>query len=227
MCAVKHREPSANQVRIRKPSVLLADDHVLVAAAVKELLSDEFDVVGAVSDGRTLVDIAPELRPDIILLDLSMPLLSGMDAGERLKKLLPETKIVILTMTEDPETVAAALRSWASGFVLKNSGKEELISALQEALAGGVYVCSALRPKVRDLIAGGASRPQIRKLTPRQREVLQLLAEGLSMKQAAGVLHVSTRTIAFHKYNMMAALGLRTNSDLLRFAIRKGLLKLA
>src|SRR5262249_21146018 len=157
-------------------------------------------------DGRTLLEVAPELNPDIILLDLFMPLLHGMEAGERLKKLLPNTKVIILTMSEDPEMAAKALRNWASGFVLKNSGREELKKALDEAMAGGVYVSSAFRSKLRDPVTTSKVGSETRKLTPRQREVLQLLAEGHSMKQAAGVLRVSARTIAFHKYNIMAAL---------------------
>ena len=225
MCSLRTREKGPSKLRISKPRVLLADDHALVLAAFTELLADDFDIVGTVGDGRALLEVAPQLQPDVILLDLFMPLLHGMEAGERLKKLVPDTKIVILTMSEDPDLAVRALQNWASGFVLKTAGREELKKALEEAMAGGVYVSSAFRSKLRDPLILEAGRTRA-KLTSRQREVLQLLAEGHSMKQAAGVLHVSARTIAFHKYNMMAALQLRTNADLLRFAIKEGLLKL-
>jgi DNA-binding NarL/FixJ family response regulator len=227
MCAGRNRESIRQPLRIQKPRVLLADDHALVVAAITKLLGDEFDIVGAVGDGRTLLEVAPEVQPDVVLLDLSIPLLHGMEAGDRLKKLLPETKIIVLTMSDDPGVAAEALRTWASGFVLKNAGTEELARALKEAVAGGAYVSSALRAKLHDPMIRGMVGPDTQRLTPRQREVLQLLAEGHSMKQAADLLHVSARTIAFHKYKIMAALGLRTNSELLRFAIREGIVKLA
>jgi DNA-binding NarL/FixJ family response regulator len=224
----KHSEAgSPVSTNAGKPRVLLADDHTLVVEAFTKLLEPEFDVVGTVADGRSLLEIAPQLNPDLVLLDLSMPLMNGRQAGERLKKILPKTKVIVLTMSEDPDVAAEVLRSWASGFLPKKSAATELVKAIGEVLRGKQYVASPMRSKLRDALTHGRLRDRTTTLTPRQREVLQLLAEGCTMKEAANALHVTARTIAFHKYKIMEGLGLKNNSDLLRVAIKEGLVFLS
>ena len=203
-----------------KPRILLADDHTLVVEAFSKLLEGRFEIVGTAGDGRTLLEKSAQLQPDVVLLDLSMPLLNGFEAGERLKKLLPRAKLIVLTMTEDTEVAADVLDSWASGFLLKKSASGELVMAIQEVLKGKTFVTSHISGELADRVArSGQSKSKA--LTSRQREVLQLLAEGRTMKEAADILHVSTRTVAFHKYKIMEQLELKTNSDLLRFAIKE------
>ncbi len=205
-----------------KARILLADDHTLVAEALKKLLEPEFEVVGNATDGRKLLRLAEELKPDLALLDLNMPLLNGLDAGGRLKELLPAIKIVVLTMNEDPEIAAEALGKWASGYLLKKSAGSELLKAVKEVLRGGRYVTPAVRGGVEESLDGRECRSDnAKELTPRQREVLQLLAEGHTMKEAAAILHVATRTVAFHKYRIMQDFHLENNSELLRFAIKQ------
>ena len=210
-----------------KVRILLADDHTLVAEAFKRLLEPEFEVVGAVADGRALLREAPELKPDVVLVDLNMPLLNGLDASEQLKQLLPRTKIIVLTMNEDAEIAHETLHKWASGYLLKKSAGSELVKAVREVLNGAKYVTPALENQLAELISGDSRSDTARALTPRQREVLQLLAEGHTMKEAAAILHVATRTVAFHKYRIMQEFGLENNSDLLRLAIRQRLVNQA
>jgi DNA-binding NarL/FixJ family response regulator len=207
-----------------RPHILIADDHTLVVEAFKKLLEPNFDVVGTVSNGRDLLDVAPKLKPDVVLLDLGMPLLNGQDAGERLKALLPKAKLIVLTMNEDSEIAAAAIEKWASGFLLKNSAGTELVHAIKEVLKGKSYVTPRVAKKLLDRFVRDPRTERTKHLTSRQREVLQLLAEGLTMKEAADMLHVTPRTIAFHKYKIMDEFGLKTNSDLLRFAIKERLI---
>ncbi len=204
-----------------KPRVLLADDHVLVAEAIKKLLEPECDVVGIVNDGRALLRDAPALNPDVVLLDLNMPLLNGFDAGEQLKQSLPKIKIIVLTMNEDAEIAAETLAKWASGYLLKKSAGSELLKAVQEVLRGEKYVTPAIQKALDALSPRESTGEGPRSLTPRQREVLQLLAEGHTMKEAAAILHVATRTVAFHKYRIMQDFGLSNNTELLRFAIKQ------
>ena len=206
-----------------KARVLLADDHTLVAEAFKRLLEPEFEVVGTVGDGRALLRVAPELKPDVVLVDLNMPLLNGLDASEQLKQLLPRTKIIVLTMNEDAEIAHETLRTWASGYLLKKSAGSELLKAVREVLNGAKYVTPALEDELAGLISTDSRPEAARALTPRQREVLQLLAEGHTMKEAAAILNVATRTVAFHKYRIMHEFGLENNSDLLRLAIKQRL----
>jgi DNA-binding NarL/FixJ family response regulator len=212
---------------VAKVRILLADDHTLVAEAFKRLLEPEFEVVGAVADGRALLREAPELKPDVVLVDLNMPLLNGLDASEQLKQLLPRTKIIVLTMNEDAEIAHETLHKWASGYLLKKSAGSELVKAVREVLNGAKYVTPALENQLAELISGDSRSDTARALTPRQREVLQLLAEGHTMKEAAAILHVATRTVAFHKYRIMQEFGLENNSDLLRLAIRQRLVNQA
>jgi DNA-binding NarL/FixJ family response regulator len=209
-----------------RPHVLIADDHTLVVEAFKKLLEPNFEVVGTVSNGRDLLEVAPKLKPDVVLLDLGMPLLNGQDAGERLKALLPKAKVIVLTMNEDSEIAAAAIEKWASGFLLKNSAGAELTHAIKEVLKGKSYVTPRIAQKLFDRFVRDPRTEHTKHLTSRQREVLQLLAEGRTMKEAADVLHVTPRTIAFHKYKIMDEFGLKTNSDLLRFAMKERLITL-
>jgi DNA-binding NarL/FixJ family response regulator len=204
-----------------RPRVLLADDHTMVAEALRKLLEIDFDVVGTVCDGRALVAVAPGLKPDVIVIDIGMPLLNGMDAGRELKRLLPRTKMIVLTMSEDGEIASEALRSWASGYLLKKSAGSELVKAIWEALKGRSYVTPRVAQQLLDQFVRDPTHDRSKELTPRQRQVLQLLAEGQSMKEAASFLHVTPRTVAFHKYRIMEEFGLKTNSDLVRFAIRE------
>jgi len=209
---------------LTKARILLADDHTLVAEAFKRLLEPEFEVVGTVGDGRALLRAAAELKPDLVLVDLNMPLLNGLDASEQLKQALPKIKIIVLTMNEDPEIAAETMEKWASGYLLKKSAGSELSKAVRDVLRGGRYIAPALREAIEDLDSRDSRPDSTRSLTARQREVLQLLAEGHTMKEAAAILNVATRTIAFHKYRIMQDFGLENNSDLVRFAMKQGLI---
>jgi len=206
-----------------RPRVLLADDHTLVVEAFTKLLEPQFEIVGTAADGRALLEKAVQVQPDVVLLDLSMPILNGFEAGERLKKLVPRAKLIVLTMTEDAEVAADVLRSWASGFLLKKSASAELVKAIQEVLRGKTFVTTYLAQNLLDKFVRDPQQ-RAKTLTPRQREVLQLLAEGRTMKEAADVLNVTPRTVAFHKYKIMEEFELKTNSDLLRFAMKERLI---
>ena len=208
-----------------KPKILLADDHTLVAEAFKRLLEPEFDVIGTVADGRSLLRTAPDMRPDVVLVDLNMPLLNGLDAGKQLKQLAPAIKIIVVTMNEDPDIAAETMGSWASGYLLKKSAGSELLKAVRDVLRGRRYVTPALTNAILSHYQGDFRAEPGRALTPRQREVLQLLAEGHTMKEAAAILNVATRTVAFHKYRIMQDFGLENNSELLRFAMKQGLVR--
>jgi DNA-binding NarL/FixJ family response regulator len=199
--------------------VLLADDHTLLLGAFEKLLSAECDVVGTVADGRELVVAAQRLKPDVIVLDIGMPLLNGLEAGRQIKQLLPATKLVFLTMNEDSDLAAEAFRAGASAYLLKRSATGELVTAIREVMSGRSYVT----PLVTAGLVGSFMQPTDKKmthLTPRQREVLQLLAEGHSMKQVADVLNVTPRTVQFHKYTMMRQLGINSSAELIQFAVR-------
>jgi DNA-binding NarL/FixJ family response regulator len=203
-----------------RPRVLLVDDHNLVVEAFKKLLEPEFDIVGTVSNGESLLRVTNELKPDVILLDLAMPELNALEAGQELKKLLPRTKLIVLTMNEDTEVARESLRLWASGYLLKKSAGSELVKAVRDALQGKTYVTPAVAQRLEeDFIRD--PRLEHKELTSRQREVLKLLAEGRTMKQTADELHVTPRTVAFHKYKIMEEFGLRTNSDLVKLALRE------
>ncbi len=209
-----------------RPRVLLADDHLLVAEACKRLIEAEFEVVGIAKDGRELLRAAAQLHPDVIVSDISMPLLNGLDAGERIQQVSPQTRIIYLTMNTDPDLAARALRAGATGYVLKISAASELVVALRQALLGKRYVSPQLtRYSISSFLSRHRQAPEERTLTPRQREVVQLLAEGLSMKEVAAVLNVATRTVAFHKYRIMDLLGLKTNAELVQYAIRNGIVQ--
>jgi len=176
-----------------------------------------------VADGRALLRAAPALKPDVVLVDLNMPLLNGLDASEQLKQNSPRIKIIVLTMNEDPDIAAETLEKWASGYLLKKSAGSDLLKAVRDVLRGGKFVDPALEAAVLNRATRDARPDSARALTPRQREVLQLLAEGHTMREAAAILNVATRTVAFHKYRIMQDFGLENNSDLLRFAMKQGL----
>lgn len=206
---------------MRKPRIFLADDHAMVVDAFRRLLEHEFNIVGTASDGLELLNSAPNLQPDLVVVDLGLPLLSGFDAGRELKKLLPQTKILVVTVNEDPAVAAAVLGEWASGYLLKKCSGSELVKALREILMGRPYVTTMVSTDSLFPRPGVHGR---KSLTPRQRQVLQLLAEGRSMKEAAYLLNLTTRTVAFHKYKIMASLGMRSNYELLKLAIREHLI---
>jgi DNA-binding NarL/FixJ family response regulator len=202
--------------------ILIADDHNLIAEMCKHLLEKDFDVIGVVSDGRALVRAASELKPDVIVLDIAMPILNGLDAGRQIKKMLPAIKLVYLTMTPDADVAAEAFTRGASGHLLKTCASSEIVLAVRQALQGKTYLSKAmsrdaidsLRWQHRGLI------DQDERLSDRQREVLQLLAEGKVMKEIGGILNMATRTVAYHKYRIMDILGARSNPELVRYAVR-------
>jgi DNA-binding NarL/FixJ family response regulator len=197
-----------------RPRILIGDDHLLVAHALKSILLADFEVVGMVADGRALLLAAEALKPDVILVDVGMPRLNGLDAGQRIKSMMPNVKLIYVTMNADPEIAAEAFKNGASAYVLKSSAASELVRAIHLAMNGG----SNVRPGDRaDHKLIGGTIP----LTTRQRDVLQLLAEGLSMKEVAGMLNLATRTVAFHKYRLMNILKLDNDAELVQFAIRK------
>ncbi len=202
--------------------VLLADDHTLLLEAFEKLLEPDYTVVGAVSDGRALLAAAAELKPDVIVLDIAMPLLNGLDAARQIKKTMPAIKLIFLTMNEDPNVANEAFRAGASGYLLKTSAASELTKAIKEALCGRAYVTPLItQGMVESFIGRSGEERGGAPLTPRQREVLQLLAEGRSMKEAAKILNVKPRTVAFHKYRMMEQLNLKNNADLIHYALRE------
>jgi len=203
------------------PRVILADDHTILTEAFRKLLESQCDVVASVADGHALLEIAPGLRPDVIVLDIAMPLLNGLEAGRRVKELIPAVKLIFLTMNEDPDLAVEAIRMGASGYLLKKSAVSELFKAIQAALRGKSYVTPHIAKGMEDaFIRDPEGKRHYPALTARQREVVQLLAEGKSMKEAADVLNIATRTIAFHKYRIMEELKLKTTADLIQFAMK-------
>lgn len=207
-----------------KPRIVIVDDHTLIADACRKLLEPDNDVVGTFSDPRVFLEQAIALRPDVAILDVSMPSLNGLDATRELRRLLPSVRVIILTMNEDPDVAAEAFRVGAAGYLLKRSLGSELPLAVREVLAQRYYITPLLtRDLVGSLVHDPHPRKPVHRLTPRQREVLQLLAEGRSMKEAAAILHVSARTVAFHKYRMMEQLHVQSTAALIQFAVREGL----
>ncbi|HET9845648.1 MAG TPA: response regulator transcription factor [Nitrospira sp.] len=207
-----------------RPRVLLADDHRLVVEACVALLEPECEVVGIVTDGRALLPQTIALRPDVVVLDIGMPLLNGLDAGRQLKQSMSGVKLIFLTMNEDPDLTREALALGASGFLLKTSAAGELPEAIRAAIRGAIYVTPKASQRMVESFVQGGDRSPNGELTSRQREVLQLLAEGYTMKEAAGVLDVTPRTVAFHKYRVMQQFRLKTNAALIQFAIDQRLM---
>lgn len=211
--------------RVKRPRVLLADDHRIVAEGLRSLLEPEFELVGIVEDGRALLDAANNLQPDVIVADISMPLLNGIEAAQQIRKSNKDIKIIFLTMHTDVTYAAGALEAGALGYVLKHSAPLELITAIRSVLKGESYVTPLLAAELLQLQKMGrwAHRDEASRLTVRQREVLQLLAEGHSARDIALLLKISPRTVEYHKYHMMEDLGMKTVADLIRYAVDKGI----
>lgn len=212
---------------LRRPRLLLADDHLLVAEALKSLLAADFELVGVVSDGRELVEAATRLRPDVIVADITMPHLNGIDALVQLRQGNDMVPVVFLTMHRDVTFARRALEAGAVGFVLKHSASDELVTAIRAALRGETYITPQMAGEVLSAMKKGPDQPEdpVASLTPRQREVLQLLAEGRSAKEVAASLGISARTVEFHKYQMMETLGVHSNAELIHFALKQGLIE--
>lgn len=204
-----------------RTKVLLADDHAVVAQGLEALLKDTFDLAGVVHDGRALLKAVEDLRPDVVVTDISMPLLNGLDALRQIHARWPDVKVVVLTMHRETQLAVDAFRAGASGYVLKVSPGEELITAIQQVALGRAYVTTLLaKDLITLLMEAGGEDPGRSPLTPRQREVLQLVAEGRTMKEVASILHISPRTAETHKYEIMQALGLGTTAALIQYAVR-------
>jgi len=203
--------------------IFLADDHSLLLDAFSKLLESKYEVVGTATDGRMMLKMVPKLKPDLVLMDIAMPNLNGFDAGEKLKKLLPEVKLVFLTVNEDPDMVTEAFRIGANGYLLKSSPAPELFQAIEDVLNSKNYVSPTLSQSIDDAFIKNPGGQKVHgELSLRQREVLQLLAEGKTMKQVAAVLNITPRTVAFHKYQIMETLDVKTNSELIQYAIKHG-----
>lgn len=205
-----------------RPRIILADDHKIFAAGLKRLLETEFEVVAVLEDGESLVSAARELRPDVVVADISMPRLNGIEAARQIMADDPSTKVVLLTMHEEVSYATTALADGVHGYVLKHSDPAELLLAIREALAGRVFVAPAL---AKDVFRASRSKTATKesKLTPRQRDILRLLTEGLAAKEIAARLHLSRKTVEYHKYRMMQNLGLETSAELIRYAIKAGI----
>jgi DNA-binding NarL/FixJ family response regulator len=207
---------------MKKPRILLADDHRIVLEGLRGLLADEFELLGSAADGRELIDLCIRLKPDLVVADISMPLLNGIDAVQQLRSQGVTAKFVFLTMHRDQTYATRALEAGASGYVLKHAASDELVTAIHAALRGETYLSEALRNPAREesLLMGGKALADI---TNRQREVLQLFAEGKSAKEVAALLGISPRTAETHKYKLMDGLGVKTSAELVQYAIRHGL----
>ena len=210
-----------------RPRILMADDHAIVLAGLRKLVESEGEVVGMVEDGRGLVEAAQQLRPDIVLLDISMPLLNGLDAARQISKLVPESKLIFLTMHATPTYATEAFKAGASGYLIKRSAAVELKQAIQAVMRGQHYMTPLI---TKDVLAatlhsleGQLSKPLVTSLTPRQREVLQLVAEGKGTKAIASILNISVKTVEFHKFRIMSELDLHSTAELIKYAISEGL----
>ena len=203
-----------------KPRVLIADDHALLLGAFEALLSSECEIVGTAPDGRQLVSEAARLKPDVIVLDVAMPHLNGLEAARQIKHSLKTVKLVFVTMNEDADLAAEAFRAGASAYLLKRSAASELLTAIREVMQGRSYVTPFVTDGLVETLLNPEKPGPSTDLTPRQREILQLLAEGRSMKEAGAVLNLTRRTIAFHKYRMMQQLRVKTTAELIQYAIR-------
>lgn len=209
---------------MRRARIVLADDHTLLLEAFKRFLEPEFEVVGTFLDGRSLVEGVKSLYPDVIVLDISMPLMSGLSAGLRLKEELPDVKLIYLTMNQRADVAAEAFKLGACGYLLKNSAASELTHAIREALKGHSYITPLMTEGMVGSLVQELKRGKTnRKLSPRQTEVLQLLAEGHSMKEVASILKVTPRTVSFHKYTIMERLQIKTGAELIQYAIKNSI----
>jgi DNA-binding NarL/FixJ family response regulator len=207
-----------------KPTrVVLADDHTLVLEAFRQLLSADVDIVGTARDGRELIHVVKEQKPDVVVTDLSMPILNGLDAGIKLLKIMPDLKIIFLTVSDDPDMVADVIRAGAKGYLLKSSATAELMQAIRAVVGGATYITPLVTGDMLSSLLKGGKRDLFEKLTVRQREILQLLVEGKTMKETGQILSITPRTVAFHKYRIMETLGFENSSQLIRFAMKSGL----
>jgi len=205
-----------------KPRVVIADAQALVAEAFEKLLAPECDIVGRALDGRALIALVRDTHPDVAVVDLALPLLNGLDAGAQARQIQPQLKLVIVTADEDPDIAAHAFRNGTSAYVLKRGAGSELLRAIREVMANRTYVTPLITDgMVQSMMRSSASGIPAPRLTLRQREVLQLLAEGKSMKEAAHILHIGVRTVAFHKYRIMEQFKVRTSAELIRFAVQQ------
>jgi DNA-binding NarL/FixJ family response regulator len=202
--------------------VILADDHTLVLEAFRILLAAEVDVVATAADGHELIRAVKKHKPDVVVTDISMPVLNGVDACSKLLRILPDLKIIFLTVNDDPDLVAEVIRNGAKGYLLKSSAASELLQAIKAVAAGSTFITPLVTERMIGSLIQGNKRDT---LTVRQREILQLLAEGNTMKQTARMLSVTPRTVAFHKYRIMDSLGIKSNSQLVRYAMKIGLLE--
>jgi len=206
---------------VKRTRVLLADDHRMLADALKGVLEPRFDVVGTVSDGRTLVAETTKLRPDVVVVDIAMPQLNGLEAARQIRIKMPDVKLIFMTMNEDPDVVGEAFRAGGSAFLLKQAAAFELTDAIEKVLKGGTYVTPrAAAGQANIALREPRTRERTAEPTSRQREVIQLLAEGCSMKEVASILGITKRTVAAHKYSVMESLQLRTNADLVQYAVK-------
>ena len=208
------------------PRILIADDHTFVAEAFKRLLDTDYKVVGTVGDGRSLIRAAAKLRPDLIIIDVAMPILNGLDAGQQIKQFLPGVKLVYVTMFQDADVAAEAFRRGASGYLVKTCASSELVTAVQEVLRGKSYLSPTVVEDPLDffLHQGKEMVDEENQLTGRQREVLQLLAEGKCLKEVASILNITTRGASFHKYRIMEMLNTKSNAELVKYAIKHHLI---
>lgn len=209
---------------MRRPRVLLADDHQMVADALKRVLEPRCEVVGTVNNGNALLEAAPNLQPEVIILDIAMPEMNGLTAARHLKHCVPKAKLVFLTMNEDPQLVGEAFRAGASAFLLKQAAALELTEAVEKVLNGGSYVTPRAAKGQAKFLRGPQAREKVAEPTLRQREVIQLIAEGRSMKEAADILKITVRTVASHKYAVMELLQLKSNAELVQYAIKHNII---
>ena len=223
--------PCEVEVDMKQPRILMADDHAIVLAGLRKLVEAEGEVVGMVEDGRSLVDAAQQLRPDIVLLDISMPLLNGLDAARQISKLVPESKLIFLTMHATPTYATEAFKAGASGYLIKRSAAAELKQAIEAVMRGQHYMTPLI---TKDVLAATLqspedqpSKPLVTHLTQRQREVLQLVAEGKGTKAIASILNISVKTVEFHKFRIMGELDLHSTAELIKYAIAEGLVSVS
>lgn len=212
---------------MRRPRILLADDHQMLMDALKYVVEPRCEVVGTASDGRALLEAAAKLRPEVVVLDIAMPELNGLDAARQLKRTMPKVKLIFMTMNEEPDLVGEAFRAGASAFLLKQAAAFELTEAIEQVLKGGSYVTpSAAEGQAKISLRDPKAQEHVAEPTPRQREVIQLLAEGHSMKEVASALNITKRTVAAHKYAVMELLQLKTNAELVQYAIKQRIISI-
>ncbi|HEX7335080.1 MAG TPA: response regulator transcription factor [Pyrinomonadaceae bacterium] len=210
---------------VNRVRVLVADDHTILAEGLKGLMEKDYDLVGIVADGRALVEAAIRLKPDIVVTDISMPLLNGLDAMRQLKKEGTDARFIFLTMHANPQYATEAFRAGANGYLLKQSAADEFLAAMREVLKGRTYITPLIARELLEDLSKPADKPKSLEpqLTFRQREVLQLVAEGRTAKEIADILHISSRTVESHKYDTMHQLGVKTTAELVQYAVRLGL----